>query len=119
MFVSVSAVRNVLCALTLGTASATHAQVPAWPEYASYVVYVSGDVVYVPDTHEVVIQPKNGWNTAPFTWKNLYGIHNNRWPFLDAICDYIEQPVVGPGPAVEQQPVCDEPNYVLKPSPFN
>ena len=112
-------IKSTMCALVL-FAGAAHAQVPAWPEYASYVVYVSGDVVYVPDTHEVVIQPKGGWNTGPFKWKgNPMGIVNNRWVLLDALCESLEQPVVGPTPALGPQPVCQEPNYVLKPSTVN
>jgi len=116
MFVSVSAVRNALCGLVLGVAGVAHAQVPAWPEYASYVVYISGDVVYVPSTHEVVIQPKGGWNTAPATWKNMLGISNNRWPLLDGLCEYYARPVVGPTVVPQKPALCNAANYVLKPS---
>ena len=94
----------------------SHAQVPDWPEYARYVVYDSGDIVYVPATHEVIIQPKGEWNTAPFAYPgNIFGVEQNRWPFLDALCKYFEQPVVGPTPTPGPQPVCQEPNYVVKP----
>lgn len=106
--------RGVIFILAAFAASA-HAQVPDWPERALYVAYDSGDIVYVPTTHQVVIQPK-GWNTAPFVWlTNPLGVADNRWPFLDAICDYIEQPVASPGPDLPHQPVCDFPNYVIKP----
>ncbi len=82
---------------------------------ASYVVYNDGLVRYVPDTHEVVIQPKGGWNTAPFTWtENPLGVYGNTWPFFDALCVHLGDRV-GAGETVPYPPkACNEPRYVVR-----
>jgi len=79
---------------------------------AAYVVHNDGMVLYIPSTHEVVIQPKGGWNTAPLNWvNNPLGIHNNRWPLLDYLCK--PQLSTG-GPVGDSAKECNFPNYVVR-----
>ncbi len=89
--------------LALGQGSNT-----VWEMEASYVVYKDGLVRYVPDTHEVVIQPKGGWNTAPFTWDNMLGTAGNKWPLFDAICAHAGETESNPHKS------CAEPRYVVR-----
>ena len=103
-----------LALVLLVLASSSMAQVPdsitEVERAAAYIVYNDGMIRYIPNSHEVVIQPK-GWNTAPFSWENMLGIKENRWPFLDYLC----KPQLSTGGPVPARPsICSVPRYVVR-----
>ena len=97
---------NALVFAIMLVAAPLSAQVPNWPNdgVARYIVHADGYILYVPDTHEVVVQPK-GANTAPFSWDNYLGIKDNKWPLLEAICSTFPRYSAG-GPVEDTPEVC-------------
>ena len=101
----------ILAALLV--AAPTFAQVPGEDEIA-YITSNKGEIIYVPESHTVIMQPK-GFNTAPFSYPdNMAGVYKNRWPLLDAICKHLENQF-STGETVPYPPaVCYEDNRVKR-----
>ena len=68
------------------------------------IYYNDGSTLYTPEGWEIVLQPK-GFNTAPFTWEYMPGMHKGDWPFLKYFCGDKNVAVVQPAP--DKPAVCD------------